>query len=172
VIMSETLEHFENIFDIMVKLQWFLKPDGKIILTYPNHYSISMLLDYITHGFNYLRYKDFMEGHLTFYSKKQLDLVFDIAGYGIRSFDARPCDIIPNRFPNETNQFWKFIAKIFPHRFAHQFLYVLVKDIEPKYLPNRFKVTRDKGVRVVKGVSQITDYTPELAKISSSTKEV
>ncbi|MDQ5981572.1 MAG: hypothetical protein QG570_321 [Patescibacteria group bacterium] len=150
VIAGETLEHFENIQEIIYKLKWFLKPEGKLIITYPNHYSLSMYIDYFIHGLKYKRYKDFMEGHFTFFNLNQLRFLFDSACLGIVKFDYRACDIIKEKFPNEDNSSWRKLVKIDPSLLAHQFFFTLKPESEHKCFGKRFQVVIRNGVRTVK----------------------
>jgi hypothetical protein len=119
IIVAETLEHFADPYTI-------IKNFGK-----------------------YVRYKDFMGGHFTFFSLKQLEFIFHSSSFDIRSFDFRPCDIVTERFPKEKNKLWKMIASLNPHYFGHQFFFNLKRVDEQVCFPNRFRVVIRNGVRVI-----------------------
>jgi nicotinate-nucleotide adenylyltransferase len=127
VILSETLEHFRDPALILEKANWFLKPGGKILLTYPNAYSIAQGIDRIAHFGRWHRFRDFHRSHIFLVKKKELEGLFGRAGLRIVYFDLRPSDII-DHWPQEQNRIWRCVAKLAPSLLGHQFFYVLERQ--------------------------------------------
>lgn len=123
-IISEALEHFRDPMVILRKTLWFLKPDGKLLVTYPNAYSIAQWVDRIFHFGKRHRFRDFHRSHVFLVHKKELEEIFQRAGFKIQYFDLRPSDII-DHFPNEQSRKWRFLAKLAPDFLGHQFFYIL-----------------------------------------------
>jgi 2-polyprenyl-3-methyl-5-hydroxy-6-metoxy-1,4-benzoquinol methylase len=124
VIMSETLEHFRDPTKVLKTVSTFIAPGGRLLITYPNAFSIAQLMDRLLHGGVWHRFSDFHDGHVYLVPKRELERLFASAGFRIRYFDFRPSDVIAG-FPKERTAGWKGFAKLFPSFLGHQFFYVL-----------------------------------------------
>ena len=124
VVLSETLEHFRDPLPVLNKIKRFLRPGGRILITYPNAYSVAQYVDRATHRGRWHRFADFHENHIYLVRKHKLEVLFEKAGLVVKYFDFRPSDIIEG-FPDEKSKFWKRIAQLTPSFLGHQFFYVL-----------------------------------------------
>jgi SAM-dependent methyltransferase len=124
VVLSETLEHFHDPRSVLLKVRRFLKPSGKLLITYPNAFGVAQYIDYLLHGGSWHRYKDFHESHIFLVRKNQLEKLFIEAGFEIVHFDFRASNVAGS-FPSEGNRAWKYIACWMPSFLGHQFFYVL-----------------------------------------------
>lgn len=127
IIMSETLEHFSNPFNVLKRIRTFLSPGGRLLITYPNAFSFAQYVDWVLHFGRWSRFEEFHESHIYLVRKNILEDLFIQSGYRIVYFDFRPSNLVAN-YPNETNQLWKFIARFWPSFLGHQFFYVLSKE--------------------------------------------
>ena len=129
VILSETLEHFRNPFEVLLKVKTFMRPGGRLLITYPNAFSVAQLLDYFIHWGKWHRFKTFNASHVYLVKRRALETLFKEAGFTVDHFDYRPSDIVEG-FPKEHNWLWRKITKLAPTFLAHQFFYVLSKKDE------------------------------------------
>lgn len=127
VILSETLEHFMKPLEVLRKLRTFIRPGGRLLVTYPNAFSIAQLLDYYMHGGEWSRFKLFHASHVYLVKKRELESLFQRAGFKMVYFDFRASDIVEG-FPREQTRLWRHIASFMPSFLAHQFFYVLERE--------------------------------------------
>lgn len=124
VIMSETLEHFSDPAQVLGTVKSFLAPGGRLLITYPNAFSIAQGIDWLLHRGTWKRFSDFHDSHVYLVRKRELEALFATLGFSVVHFDLRASDIAAG-FPNEKNSLWRRVAAAWPSLFGHQFFYVL-----------------------------------------------
>lgn len=124
IVMSETLEHFRSPDEVLATVRTFLAPGGRLLITYPNAFSVAQGIDWFLHRGSWSRFRDFHDSHVYLVRKPELEALFAETGFKVVHFDFRPTDIIEG-FPRETSSLWKRIASFIPSLLGHQFFYVL-----------------------------------------------
>jgi len=95
MIFADILEHTPNPKEVILKLEKFLKKDGKIILSIPNICCYNLR---IRHLFGYYDYDDFGtldRTHLRFFTKKEIKRLLDECGFKIIYLTTTPYFIRP-----------------------------------------------------------------------------
>ena len=126
IVASEILEHLTDPADVVRKIESLLNPNGKVLITVPNGYSLAMEMDRYLNNGELKKYKDYHKTHVSLLSTKEWEGIFDEAGLEVEVFDFRPTFLF-GEFPNETTSGWKEICARAPDILAHQFFYVLKK---------------------------------------------
>ena len=124
IFAGEIIEHLENPFQFIENLKELLKPDGVIILTTPNIYSLRFIIRHTIFGIespywqnraNEIRY-----GHVIGFSKMLFENFLLRSNFKIVNFSY----VIKNEYSGFRAFFEKFISMIFP-RFSPTLIYIV-----------------------------------------------
>lgn len=130
ILLMDVLEHLFDPKGVLLRLNPYIKDNGKIIVSLPNVANWEVRLDLLRGKFNSERTTILEEGHIRFFTFDTAKKMFSRAGLKINHFDLvinYPLIIlkIHNRFPHLRID--KILKKYVPKLFAFQFVFELKK---------------------------------------------
>jgi len=120
IYFGDVIEHLVDPVSALKRIKSLLNKNGKVVFSIPNMAFIGIRLDLLDGNFNYTETGILDKTHLHFYTKKEIEYVFNEAGFFIDTFDYvqkdYPKKVIKKELakvgliPNKT--FYKNAAKI------------------------------------------------------------
>lgn len=128
VIMADVIEHLLNPVNALQKVKKILKKDGQLIFSIPNMANVTTRLQLLKGRFEYTDTGILDRTHLHFYDKKEIDRIFALAGFQIKTTDSTIRNIPKEMLKKELEEFGiKLTHKLFeyftqPEALAYQYI--------------------------------------------------
>jgi len=131
IICSHVLEHLYEPWDVVMRLQELLRPNGLLIIAIPNVLFFKQRLQFLLGRFTYNKAGGLMdETHFRFFDWKSAEQLLDKSNLTLVAKSATgmfPQPIIRSVLPSFCKRIDQFFVKLFPGLFGLQFLMTAAK---------------------------------------------